>query len=176
MTEADVAALKAFQKSAGLSADGMAGRRTIAALNGKTMVNRADQLALNMERLRWLPRNLGSRYIFVNQPAFEMKIMNGNEIEWKTRVIVGKQTNQTYFFSDQMERVEFNPYWGIPQSIIRSKYLGKLRANPGYFEQRGYEVINSQAAARFPATMSTGGTTRASAFARNPARATPWAK
>jgi len=143
MTEADVAALKAFQKSAGLSVDGMAGRRTIAALNGKTMVNRADQLALNMERLRWLPRNLGSRYIFVNQPAFEMKIMNGNEIEWKTRVIVGKQTNQTYFFSDQMERVEFNPYWGIPQSIIRSKYLPKLRANPGYFEQRGYEVINS---------------------------------
>ena len=48
---------------------------------------------------------------------------------------------QTYFFSDEMERVEFNPYWGIPQSIIRSKYLPKLRANPGYFEQRGYEVI-----------------------------------
>jgi murein L,D-transpeptidase YcbB/YkuD len=143
MTEADVAALKAFQRSAGLSADGMAGRRTIAALNGKTEVNRAEQLALNMERLRWLPRNLGSRYVFVNQPAFEMKIMNGNGVEWKTRVVVGKQTNQTYFFSDEMERVEFNPYWGIPQSIIRSKYLPKLRANPGYFEQRGYEVVSA---------------------------------
>jgi len=144
MSEDDVAALKAFQKSAGLSPDGMAGSRTIAALNGKTQVRRAEQLALNMERLRWLPRDLGKRYIFVNQPAFEMRIINNDAIEWKTRVIVGKPTNQTYFFSDEMERVEFNPYWGIPQSIIKKEYLRKLRANPGYLEQRGYEAVNSR--------------------------------
>ena len=142
MSESDVAALKAFQKSAGLSPDGMAGNRTIAALNGKTSIKRNEQLALNMERLRWLPRNLGKRYIFVNQPAFELRIMNGDAIEWQTRVIVGKPTNQTYFFSDEMERVEFNPYWGIPQSIIQNEYLRKLRANPGYLEQRGYEVVS----------------------------------
>lgn len=144
MSESDVAALKAFQKSAGLSADGMAGKNTIAALNGKTKVRRSEQLAMNMERLRWLPRDLGKRYIFVNQPAFEMRIINNDAIEWKTRVIVGKPTNQTYFFSDEMERVEFNPYWGIPQSIIKKEYLGKLRSNPGYLEQRGYEAVNNR--------------------------------
>jgi murein L,D-transpeptidase YcbB/YkuD len=144
MSEDDVAALKAFQKSAGLSPDGMAGKQTIAALNGKTQVKRSEQLALNMERLRWLPRNLGKRYILVNQPAFEMRIINNDAIEWKTRVIVGKPTNQTYFFSDEMERVEFNPYWGIPQSIIQKEYLRKLRSNPGYLEQRGYEAVNNR--------------------------------
>ncbi len=144
MSETDVLALKAFQESAGLSPDGIAGNRTIEALNGKKPVNRANQLALNMERLRWLPRNLGSRYILVNQAAYKMQIINRGETEWSTRVIVGKPSNQTYFFSDEMERVEFNPYWGVPQSIIKGEYLRRLQNNPGYFEQRGYEVLNSR--------------------------------
>jgi len=144
VTETDVKALKAFQKSAGLSPDGIAGKRTINALNGKKAVKRTVQLALNMERLRWLPRNLGSRYVFVNQPAYKMQIINNGETEWSTRVIVGKPSNQTYFFSDQMERVEFNPYWGVPQSIIKGEYLRRVRDNPSYFEQRGYEVLNNR--------------------------------
>ena len=144
MSETDVKALRAFQKSVGLSPDGIAGKRTINALNGKKPVKRTDQLALNMERLRWLPRNLGSRYVFVNQPAYKMQIINNGKTEWSTRVIVGKPSNQTYFFSDQMERVEFNPYWGIPQSIIKGEYLRRVRDNPSYFEQRGYEVLNNR--------------------------------
>ncbi len=144
MTESDVKALRAFQKSVGLSPDGIAGKRTINALNGKKAVKRTVQLALNMERLRWLPRNLGSRYVLVNQPAYKMQIINKGETEWSTRVIVGKPSNQTYFFSDQMSRVEFNPYWGIPQSIIKGEYLRRVQDNPSYFEQRGYEVLNSR--------------------------------
>jgi len=144
VTESDVKALRAFQKSVGLSPDGIAGKRTINALNGKKAVKRTVQLAINMERLRWLPRNLGSRYVFVNQPAYKMQIINKGETEWSTRVIVGKPSNQTYFFSDQMERVEFNPYWGVPQSIIKGEYLRRVRDNPSYFEQRGYEVLNSR--------------------------------
>ena len=144
MSETDVIAVRAFQKSAGLQPDGVAGNLTINALNGKKPVNRANQLTLNMERLRWLPRKLGSRYVFVNQPAYKMQIISKGETEWSTRVIVGKPSNQTYFFSDEMERVEFNPYWGLPQSIIKGEYLHKLRRNPGYFEQRGYEVLNSR--------------------------------
>jgi len=144
MSETDVIALKGFQKSVGLSPDGIAGNRTINALNGKKSVNRANQLALNMERLRWLPRSLGTRYVFVNQPAYKMQIINKGETEWSTRVIVGKPSNQTYFFSDQMERVEFNPYWGIPQSIIKGEYLRRVQDNPSYFEQNGYEVLNNR--------------------------------
>ncbi len=143
--DADEAALKAFQKSAGLTADGLVGNQTVNALNGNTNspVKREEQLALNMERLRWLPRDLGERYVFVNQPAFEMKIINKGATEWSTRVIVGKPSNQTFFFSDEMERVEFNPYWGVPQSIIKGEYLKKLRANPSYLDQRGYETIRN---------------------------------
>ena len=72
-----------------------------------------------------------------------MKIINKVATEWQTRVIVAKPTNQTYFFSDQMSRVEFNPYWGIPQSIIKGEYLRKLQSNPGYLDQRGYETIRN---------------------------------
>ena len=81
----------------------------------------------------------------IREPTgLQMQIINNGETEWSTRVIVGKPSNQTYFFSDQMERVEFNPYWGVPQSIIKGEYLRRVQDNPSYFEQRGYEVLNSR--------------------------------
>jgi murein L,D-transpeptidase YcbB/YkuD len=53
---------------------------------------------------------------------------------------VGGKNTQTYFFQDQIETVEFNPYWGVPRSIIINEMLPKLRQNPGYLDQNGYEV------------------------------------
>ena len=56
------------------------------------------------------------------------------------RVVVGTKSNQTYFFDDRIELVEFNPYWGVPQSIIINEMLPKLRADPSYLDRLGYEV------------------------------------
>ena len=56
------------------------------------------------------------------------------------RVVVGKKSNQTYFFDDTIELVEFNPYWGVPQSIIFNEMVPKLRADPSYLDRLGYEV------------------------------------
>ena len=56
------------------------------------------------------------------------------------RVVVGTKANQTYFFDDTIELVEFNPYWGVPQSIIINEMLPKLRADPSYLDRLGYEV------------------------------------
>ena len=56
------------------------------------------------------------------------------------RVVVGSKANQTYFFQDQIETVEFNPYWGVPQSIIINEMLPHLRADPSYLDRMGYQV------------------------------------
>lgn len=137
-----VAAIKEFQKSKRLSADGIIGRRTFAAFNGKKRVNRRNKLVMNMERLRWMPRYFGQKYVFVNQPAFKLEVMQNNRQVWQTKVVVGKPKNQTSFFIDEMETVVFNPYWGVPQSIITKEMLPRLQANPGYLDQRGFEVYN----------------------------------
>ena len=139
-----VSAVKSFQRAAGLQADGLVGRRTISAFNGKVEkhFDKAARIAKNMERLRWLPRNLGRNHVFVNQAAYELRVIRNHHESWRTKVIVGKPSNQTSFFSDEMETVVFNPYWGVPQSIITNEMLPKLVNDPSYLDRLGYEVYS----------------------------------
>ena len=135
------AALKKFQKSAKLRQTGALDMATVKNLNRDTSQRDIQRLVYNMERLRWLPKNLGSRYVFVNAPAFEVRVMDrGNEV-WRSKVIVGLPMAQTAAFHDEMETVVFNPSWGVPQSIIVNEYLGKLRRDPSYLDRQGFKVI-----------------------------------
>jgi murein L,D-transpeptidase YcbB/YkuD len=141
------AAILAFQASAGLQADGVIGERTVGALNAGLVANskaaQKEKIHAALERLRWLPRNFGRRYVFANQAAFELYVMDGGRQIWQSRVIVGKPTNQTSFFVDEMETVVFNPYWGVPQSIIVKEMLPYLRRDPSYLDRKGFEVSDN---------------------------------
>lgn len=135
------AALKKFQKSVKLRQTGILDLATVKNLNRDTSQKDIQRLVYNMERLRWLPKDLGTRFVFVNQPAYNVQVMDrGNEV-WHSKVIVGKPLNQTYAFHDEMETVVFNPSWGVPQSIIVNEYLGKLRRDPSYLDRQGFKVI-----------------------------------
>jgi len=137
-----VPAIKAAQKALGLSDDGVIGPRTIAAMVGDSKAAKMDKLVVAMEQLRWLPSQLGPRYVFINVPAFKVDYVENGEPALSMRVVVGTRSTQTFFFQDKIEYVEFNPYWGIPRSILVNKYLPKLYGNPGYLDQIGYEVTD----------------------------------
>ena len=137
-------ALKKFQASEELKQTGAIDKATIAALNGPPEEDNVQKLVLNMERLRWLPRELGDRYIIVNQAAFELRVMDRDKITWRTKVIVGKPETQTFVFSDEMETVVINPYWGVPQSIIKYELMPYLARDRGYLDKLGYEVLNAK--------------------------------
>jgi murein L,D-transpeptidase YcbB/YkuD len=134
-------ALKKFQKSVKLRQTGRLDLATVKNLNGDTSQRDIQRLVYNMERLRWLPKNLGKRFVFVNQPAFEVHVMDQGKEVWRSNVIVGKPLNQTSAFHDEVETVVFNPSWGVPQSIIVNEYLGKLRRDPSYLDRQGFKVI-----------------------------------
>jgi len=93
-----------------------------------------------MERSRWLPEELGSRHVFINQPAYTATYYAPGEIPLSMRVVVGKKSNQTNFFYDKIEVVEYNPYWGVPYSIIVNEMIPKLSNDPSYLDRAGYEV------------------------------------
>lgn len=135
-----VAVVKDFQREVKLKPDGVVGRNTISRLVDLAPQEKMDRVRLAMERLRWHPRNLGSRHVFINQPAYRARYIHNGEEKLSMRAIVGKRSNQTTFFHDMIDRVEYNPYWGVPQSIIVNEMLPKLRANPGYLDEQGYEV------------------------------------
>lgn len=137
-----VAMVRDFQRENKLAADGIVGKMTIAKLTDLSNADKMDKLVLAMERLRWLPRNLGSRHVFINQPAFRATYVKNGKENISMRVVVGKKSNQTNFFHDEIETVEYNPYWGVPRSIIVNEMLPKLRRDPSYLDRLGYELTD----------------------------------
>jgi L,D-transpeptidase YcbB len=138
------AALKAFQASRKLKQTGRLDKAMVEALNTRSGQRNIQKLAMNMERMRWLPRDLGKRYILVNQASFELRIIEDDRITWTTKVIVGKADTQTSVFSDEMETVVLNPYWGVPRSIIKYEMMPYLVNDPSYLDRKGFEVVNSR--------------------------------
>lgn len=142
---ADVkAAVVAFQKENGLSPDGVVGPRTAAVLNGEALIDRTEVLIANMERWRWMPRELGKDHVFVNIPHYTVRVQRNGEEVYQGRVVVGKTRHKTPVFSDEMEHVVVNPYWNVPSSIARNEILPKLIGDPNY----GYKYEIAHASGR----------------------------
>lgn len=130
-----------FQKEKGLRGSGLLDQATLRALSGDTPQRAEADLIANMERWRWLPRDLGRRHVFVNLPEFQVRYMREAQPAWTARVIVGKPETPTPVFSDTMDHVVVNPSWYVPPSILKKEFLPKLAEDPGYAERRGFEVI-----------------------------------
>lgn len=133
--------LKSFQTDARIKPSGALDAPTILALNTRDSSAGVTRLVYNMERLRWLPKALGKRHVFVNQAAFTLKLVDDGREVWRTKVIVGKTNSQTVAFSDKMETVVFNPPWGVPPSIMKNEMMPRLRRDPGYLDRMGYRVL-----------------------------------
>lgn len=124
-----------FQRAAGLPDDGVAGPRTIAALNGDGADGRdARQRAIivALERMRWMgSEDLDRRHVWVNIPEFSTTIVEGGTEQFRTRSVVGKDTSamRTPEFSEVMANVVVNPSWNVPRSIAVRDYLPRLQAN-----------------------------------------------
>jgi murein L,D-transpeptidase YcbB/YkuD len=137
------ALVRDFQRENGLAADGIVGKKTIRALTTMGIQKKIEKVELAMERLRWLPRDLGARHVLINQPAFNVVYMRPGKAPLSMRVIVGKKSNQTSFFMDRIETVEYNPYWGVPRSILVNEMLPKLFYDPSYLDRQGYQVTTA---------------------------------
>ena len=134
-------AVAAFQRVHGLKASGALTEATASALEGVNARQRREQLILaNMEMWRWTPREMGEIRVEVNVADFSLKLMNGDSVVHKARVIVGKPDTPTPIFSNSIKYMLFNPAWHVPESIIKKEMAPKFAADPGYFARHGYKV------------------------------------
>nr|WP_306268257.1 L,D-transpeptidase family protein [Pararhizobium sp. IMCC3301] len=136
-----VTAVKDFQKKSRLTQDGIIGPATLRVLNGETGIERKAQLIVNLERWRWMPKELGAFHIMANIPEYRVYVKSDGKVTHTTRVVVGKPEFKTVAFSDEMEHFVVNPSWGVPQSIIKNEMLPSARSSPGYFTRKGYQVF-----------------------------------
>ena len=76
-----------------------------------------DRIRLNMDRWRWLPRDLGEKYIIVNVPSFHATLVQDGVTRWKQRAIAGKLSTPTPQLNAMATGVILNPWWEVPKSI-----------------------------------------------------------
>lgn len=136
-------AIKAFQDENHLKVDGIVGTITVAALNSYNLDDRIRQIIISMERWRWLPEDLGSRYILVNVAGFELSAVEEGIEKLRMPVIIGRTYRKTPVFSSRIDSVRFNPSWHVPRSIAVKDKLKKIRQDPGYLARGGYILYNS---------------------------------
>ena len=134
------AAVRAFQEHHALKATGVVDAATRAAMN-VTVDERIRQVALNLERWRWLPDDLGERHLIVNIPYFHVVAREHGKIVTDIRVVVGKPGNETPIFSSAMDTVVFSPYWNIPDTIVAGETAPAIARDAGYLARNNIEIL-----------------------------------
>ncbi|EGD60136.1 hypothetical protein Y88_2010 [Novosphingobium nitrogenifigens DSM 19370] len=99
----------------------------------------------NMDRWRWLGRDLGLQYLIINVPEQELRLTVNNKIIRTYKAIVGRPgKTATPQLAEQVKNVVFNPTWTVPQSIVVGEGLGKdLIAHPAKAKRLGYVATQS---------------------------------
>jgi L,D-transpeptidase YcbB len=133
-----VVGIKEFQRRYGLMEDGVAGPGVLREM-AAPLSKRIEQIAINMERCRWLPNETSEDYLFVNIPQFKLVAMERDSIVFSCNVVVGTATNKTVIFRGDMKYVVFSPYWNVPQSIINKEILPAMKRNPNYLAKHNME-------------------------------------
>ncbi|WP_065752037.1 L,D-transpeptidase family protein [Bradyrhizobium paxllaeri] len=140
------AAVRKFQESVDLKATGVLDDRTVKAINSPKRDRHIDTVLVNMERLRWLPRqlgaaSLGNAYVILNVPDFTLKVMQNGAPVWTTRVVTGKPgKHATPMLTETMKFITVNPTWNVPPSIIYNEYLPALQQDPTVLQRMGLRL------------------------------------
>jgi L,D-transpeptidase YcbB len=139
-------AVKTFQTQADIDVDGNLGPNTLRALNGEKKVAHGpiadpiDTVIVNMERWRWLPRDLGNPHVIVNVPDYTLTLYNDGKPYWHSKIVAGKPGKATPMISAEMKFITVNPTWNVPPSIIENEYLPALQQDPDALDRIGLKL------------------------------------
>ena len=148
-------AIKRFQRRHGLEPDGAVSAATVAQLN-VPVAQRIQQIALNLERWRWLPADLGERHILVNIPEYRLEVWDHGQVPLSMRVVVGKKDTPTPIFNDQMTHLVFSPYWNVPADIVKNETVPHALRDPAFLEKMNMEVLDASGNTVDAATIDMG--------------------
>ncbi len=137
-----VKAVKRFQLRHGLKGSGVIGKATKRALN-QTVTQAIQKIRLNLDRIKWLNREESDKRIELNIPSFRLNFFAKDKLVTTIRVVTGKPDHPTPSFHNRMKYIVVNPWWKIPESIVRHEMLPKLIRDPYHYEAQGKELHTS---------------------------------
>jgi murein L,D-transpeptidase YcbB/YkuD len=139
-------AVRKFQSGAELKPTGVLDDKTIKAINSPKRDRQIDAVIVNMERWRWLPRELGApsignAYVILNIPDYTLKVMQNGAQVWTTKVVTGQPgIHATPLLTETMKFITVNPTWNVPPSIIYNEYLPALQQDPTVLDRMGLKL------------------------------------
>jgi L,D-transpeptidase YcbB len=139
-------AVRKYQESAELRATGVLDDQTVRAINSPKHDRLIDTVVVNMERWRWLPRDLGAAqigdaYVILNIPDYTLKVMQHGAQVWTTKVVTGKPgIHATPLLTETMKYITVNPTWNVPPSIVYGEYLPALQQDPTVLQRMGLRL------------------------------------
>lgn len=103
-----------------------------------------DRLLVNLERARWqYALDKGKKYVVANTAAFMLQAVNEEtDSILEMRICVGSVKNKTPLLSSRIYYMELNPYWNVPQSIIRKEIIPTYRRDTTYFTRNRMKVYD----------------------------------
>ncbi len=135
-------AVRQFQMRHGLDVDGNTGEKTIAAMN-VPVSDRIDQIKINMERYRWITKDLGDHYLIVNIANFRMRVFKDDDLTFEEKVIVGKPFRKTPVFSGKMTYMVVNPTWTVPPTILFNDLIPAVQKDITYLANKNMKVLTN---------------------------------
>ena len=128
-------AVAAFQAEHAIKSDGVIGKDTRAALN-QSAETRVQQLAVNLERLRWGDVPAQGRAVEVNLASYSLKVFQDGAPVLTMAVVVGSKENPTPMIASRITTVVLNPNWTLPPNVIK-EMLPRIRDDDGYLRSKG---------------------------------------
>lgn len=110
----------------------------------ETRTDRRAIIAANLARWRWMPSELGQRYLLVNIASQNLTLWDSGRVTGRWRVIIGKPATKTPVFTTHVTGVVINPWWEIPSSIAAEGIASFVRRNPAAARARGYVYQNGR--------------------------------
>lgn len=145
LTQTLLDAVNLFRKENGMAEDTSLGSLTIKALN-RPVAYYKDRIRVNLERLRWKPRQeKGARYVVVNVASFRLRAIDSRaDTMLEMKVCVGSNRNKTPLLSSTVRYMELNPYWNVPQSIIIREIIPSYKKDTTYFTRNRFKIYDKE--------------------------------
>jgi murein L,D-transpeptidase YcbB/YkuD len=136
-------AVKRFQATHGLTADGALGKKTVAAMN-VSIGERIDQIRVNLERMRWALHAMRGTYVVVDIAGYDVTLVRDDKVAWKARAQVGQPLRMTPVLRSRFTDIVLNPNWTVPPTVIDQDIIPAARKDPEIVNKKGLKIYDHE--------------------------------
>jgi murein L,D-transpeptidase YcbB/YkuD len=133
--------IKKFQRQKNITVDGKVGAATTRMLN-MTDREKFIRIAISLDRFKLLNQEMPESYVWVNLPAYSMKLQVGDSVKLTSKIICGKTITRTPVLTSAISEIITYPQWTVPTSIIVKEILPAVKKDPGYLARKGFSLVD----------------------------------